>query len=98
MLKNAYIIDAEELQKRISREIESLKYNYREWRLAEPGSHDSETRYTRYECNLAVLRALLRIQGLDGTQVAMIINNIKDLAEYDSIKYRISVLDGKIAR
>lgn len=94
--KNTYTIDGEELQKRVSSEIESLKYNYREWRLAEPGSHDSETCYTRYECNLAVLRALLRIQGLDGTQVAMIINNIKDLAEYDSIKYRISVLDGKI--
>lgn len=94
--KNTYTIDGEELQKRISSEIESLKYNYREWRLAEPGSHDSETCYTRYKCNLAVLRALLRIQGLDGTQVAMIINNIKDLAEYDSIKYRISVLDGKI--
>lgn len=94
--KNIYTIDGEELQKRISSKIESLKYNYREWRLAEPGSSDSESCYVNYRANVAVLRELLRIQGLDGTQVAMIINNIKDLAEYDSIKYRISVLDGKI--
>jgi hypothetical protein len=96
MLKNAYIIDGEELQKRISSEMEPLKYSYREWRLAEPGSSDSENCYINYRANVAVLGELFRLQGLDGTQVAMIINNIKDLAEYDTIKYRISVLDGKI--
>ncbi|MFV0616881.1 hypothetical protein ACE418_03090 [Megasphaera sp. WILCCON 0056] len=80
MLKeNTYTISGEELQERISSEIESLKYNYREWRLAEPGSQDSENCYINYKMDLAVLRALLRLQLSDGTEVAMIVNYIKDL-------------------
>lgn len=96
MLKSAYIIDAEELQKRISSEIESLKYNYREWRLAEPGSSDSESCYINYRANVAVLRELLRFQGLDSVEVQMVINYVTDLAEHDAIRYQISYLDGEI--
>lgn len=96
MLKNAYIIDAEELQKRISSEIESLKYNYREWRLAEPGSSDSENCYINYRADVAVLRELFRLQGLDSAEAQMVINYITDLAEHDSVRYQISYLDGEI--
>lgn len=94
--KNTYTIDGEELQKRISSEIESLKYNYREWRLAEPGSSDSESCYVNYRANVAVLRELLRIQGLDSVEAQMVINYVTDLAEHDSVKYQISYLDGEI--
>lgn len=94
--KNIYTIDGEELQKRISSEIESLKYNYREWRLAEPGSSDSESCYVNYRANVAVLRELLRIQGLDSVEAQMVINYVTDLAEHDSVKYQISYLDGEI--
>lgn len=93
MLKNAYIIDAEELQKRISNEMESLKYNYREWRLAEPGSSDSENCYINYRANVAVLGELLRIHSVEAQ---MVINYITDLAEHDSVRYQISYLDGEI--
>lgn len=96
MLKNAYIIDAEELQKRISSEIESLKYNYREWRLAEPGSSDSENCYINYRADVAVLRELFRLQGLDSAEAQMVINYVKDLAEHDTVRYQISYLDGEI--
>lgn len=96
MLKSAYIIDAEELQKRISSEIESLKYNYREWRLAEPGTSDSESCYINYRANVAVLRELLRFQGLDSVEAQSAINYITDLAEHDAIRYQISYLDAEI--
>lgn len=94
--KDTYTIDAEELQKRISSEMESLKYNYREWRLAEPGSSDSESCYINYRANVAVLRELLRIQGLDSVEAQMVIGYVTDLAEYDSIRYQISYLGGEI--
>lgn len=94
--KNTYTIDGEELQKRISSEIESLKYNYREWRLAEPGSSDSESCCINYRANVAVLRELLRTQGLDSVEAQMVIGYVTDLAEYDSIRYQISYLDGEI--
>lgn len=94
--KNTCTIDGEELQKRISNEMESLKYNYREWRLAEPGSSDSESCYVNYRANVAVLRELLRIQGLDSVEAQMVINYVTDLAEHDSVKYQISYLDGEI--
>lgn len=96
MLKSAYIIDGEELQKRISSEMESLKYNYREWRLAEPGSSDSESCYINYRANVAVLRELLRTQGLDSVEAQMVINYVTDLAEHDAIRCQISYLDGEI--
>ena len=94
--KNTYTIDGEELQKRISSEIESLKYNYREWRLAEPGSSDSESCYINYRANVAVLRELLRTQGLDSVEAQMVINYVTDLAEHDAIRCQISYLDGEI--
>nr|DAP13455.1 MAG TPA: hypothetical protein [Caudoviricetes sp.] len=94
--KNTYTIDGEELQKRISSEIESLKYNYREWRLAEPGSSDSENCYINYRANVAVLRELFRLQGLDSAEAQMIIDYATDLAEYDTARYQISYLDGEI--
>lgn len=94
--KNTYIIDGEELQKRISNEIESLKYNYREWRLAEPGSADSEHCYINYRANVAVLGELFRFQGLDSVEAQMVINYITDLAENDAIRYQISYLDAEI--
>lgn len=94
--KDTYTIDAEELQKRISSEMESLKYNYREWRLAEPGSSDSESCYINYRANVAVLRELLRIQGLDSVEAQMVIGYVTDLAEYDSIRYQISYLGEEI--
>lgn len=96
MLKSAYIIDAEELQKRISNEMESLKYNYHDWRLAEPGSYDSENYYINYRANVAVLGELLRIQGLDPVEAQMVINYITDLAEHDAIRGQISYLDAEI--
>lgn len=94
--KTTYTIDGEELQKRISNEIESLKYNYREWRLAEPGSSDSENCYINYRANVAVLGELFRLQGLDSVEAQMVINYVKDLAEHDTIRYQISYLDGEI--
>lgn len=94
--KTTYTIDGEELQKRISSEIESLKYNYREWRLAEPGSSDSENYYINYRANVAVLGELFRLQGLDPVEAQMVINYVKDLAEYDTVRYQISYLDGEI--
>lgn len=94
--KTTYTIDGEELQKRISSEIESLKYNYREWRLAEPGSSDSENCYINYRANVAVLGELFRLQGLDPVEAQMVINYVKDLAEYDTARYQISYLDGEI--
>ena len=81
-------IDGEELQKRISSEIESLKYNYREWLLAEPGSSDSENCYINYRANVAVLGELFRLQGLDPVEAQMVINYVKDLAEHDTIRFR----------
>lgn len=94
--KTTYTIDGEELQKRISSEIESLKYNYREWRLAEPGSSDSENCYINYRANVAVLGELFRLQGLDPVEAQMVINYVKDLAEHDTIRYQINCLDYEI--
>ena len=94
--KNTYTIEGEELQERISSEIESLKYNYREWRLAEPGSSDSENCYINYRADVAVLGELFRLQGLDPVEAQMVIDYAKDLAEQDTIKYQISYLDGEI--
>ena len=94
--KTTYTIDGEELQKRISSEIESLKYNYGEWRLAEPGSSDSENCYINYRANVAVLGELFRLQGLDPVEAQMVINYVKDLAEHDTIRYQINCLDYEI--
>lgn len=94
--KTTYTIEGEEMQKRISSEIESLKYNYREWRLAEPGSSDSENCYINYRADVAVLGELFRLQGLDSVEAQMVIDYVKDLAEYDTVRYQISYLDAEI--
>lgn len=94
--KTTYTIDGEELQERISSEIESLKYNYREWLLAEPGSVDSEICYANFIANVEVIRELLLIQGLNGVEAQTVINYVKDLAEYDPVRYQISCLDAEI--
>lgn len=94
--KTTYTIDGEKLQRRISSEIESLKYNYREWRLAEPGSADAESCYINYRANVAVLKELFRLQGLDPVEAQMVINYVKDLAEHDTIRYQINCLDYEI--
>lgn len=94
--KTTYTIDGEEMQKRISSEIESLKYNYREWRLAEPGSADSENCYINYRADVTVLGELFRLQGLDSVEAQMVINYVKDLAEHDTIIYQINCLDYEI--
>lgn len=90
--KNVYVIDAEELQERILSEIESLKYNYREWQCAELGPEDSKNCYINYIADVAVLSELLRLQGLNGVDAQMIIDYVKDLAEEDIVKYQDSCL------
>ena len=76
--KIAYTIDGEELQEKILSEIDAIKHCYRKWR-----EHDSEedSYYMLFKEHLAVLRMLLTIQGNNRSEVAMIINYMKDLAE-----------------
>ena len=79
--KNAYVIDAEELQERISNEIESLKHDYCEWQEASLQPANNENWYANYIADVEVTRALLLIQGLNGIEAQMIIDYVKDLAE-----------------
>lgn len=84
MLKSAYIIDAEELQKKILSEIDSVKHCYCKW--IEPGSEDANFYYMLFKKHYAVLRMLLAIQGNSNLEVAMILNHVKDLAYRESIR------------
>lgn len=76
--KIVYTIDGEELQEKILSEIDAVKHCYRKWK-----EHDSEEDfyYMLFKEHLAVLRMLLTIQGNSSSEVAMIINYTKDLAE-----------------
>lgn len=76
--ENTYTIDGEELQEKILSEIDAVKHCYRKWK-----EHDSEEDfyYMLFKEHLAVLRMLLTIQGNNRSEVAMIINYTKDLAE-----------------
>lgn len=96
MLKNTYTIDGEELQKRIANEIDFVKHSYCKWKNAEYISEDADFYYVLFKEHSAVLRALLLIQGNDSSEVAMIMNYMKDLAENDAIRFKISYLDGEI--
>ena len=94
--KNTYTIDGEELQKRISSEIDFVKHSYCKWKNTESVSEDPDFYYVMFKKHCAVLRALLLIQGNDSSEVAMIMNYMKDLAEHDAIRFQISYLDGEI--
>ena len=94
--KNTYTIDGEELQKRISSEIDFVKHSYCKWKNAESVSEDPDFYYVMFKEHSAVLRALLLIQGNDSSEVAMIMNYMKDLAYRESICCQISYLDGEI--
>lgn len=76
--KNTYTIDGEELQEKILSEIDAVKHCYRKWK-----EHDSEEDfyYMLFKEHLAILRMLLTVQGNSKSEVAMIINYTKDLAE-----------------
>ena len=76
--ENTYTIDGEELQEKILNEIDAVKHCYCKWK-----EHDSEEDfyYMLFKEHLAVLRMLLTIQGNSRSEVAMIINYTKDLAE-----------------
>lgn len=82
--KTTYTIDGEELQKRISSEIESVKHCYCKW--IEPGSEDANFYYMLFKEHYAVLRMLLAIQDNSDLEVAMILNHVKDLAYRESIR------------
>lgn len=92
MLKeNTYTIDGEELQEKILSEIDAVKHCYRKWK-----EHDSEEEdfyYMLFKEHLSVLRMLLTIQGNSKSEVAMIINYTKDLAEQNF--YRVWNIVGK---
>ena len=79
--KNVYVIDAEELQERISSVIESLKYDYREWQEDALQPANNKDWYANYIADVEVIRALLLIQGLNGIEAQMIIDYVKDSAE-----------------
>lgn len=83
--KNTYTIDGEELQKRISSEIDFVKHGYCKWKNTESVSEDPDFYYVMFKEHCAVLRALLLIQGNDSSEVAMTMNYIKDLAYRESI-------------
>lgn len=91
MLKeNTYTIDGEELQEKILSEIDAVKHCCCKWK-----EHDSEEDfyYMLFKEHLSVLRMLLTIQGNSKSEVAMIINYIKDLAEQKF--YRVWNIVGK---
>lgn len=92
--KNTYTIDGEELQKRISSEIDSVKHCYCKWK--EPGSEDADFYYMLFKEHYAVLRMLLAIQGNSDSEVPMIMNYMKDLAYRESIRCKINSLDAEI--
>ncbi|AXB82619.1 hypothetical protein ACG98G_04915 [Megasphaera hexanoica] len=94
MLKSAYIIDAEELQKKILSEIDSVKHCYCKWK--EPGSEDADFYYMLFKEHYGVLRMLLAIQGNSDSEVATILNYMKDLAYRESIRDQINYLDDEI--
>lgn len=96
MLKNIYTIDGEELQKRISSEIDFVKHSYCKWKISESVSEDADFYYMLFKEHYAVLRALLSIQGNDSSEVSMIMIYMKDLAYRESILCKISYLDGEI--
>lgn len=82
--KTTYTIDGEELQERISSEIDSVKHCYCKW--IEPGSEDANFYYMLFKKHYAVLRMLLAIQGNSNLEVSMILNHVKDLACRESIR------------
>lgn len=92
--KTTYTIDAEELQKKILSEIDSVKHSYCKWK--EPGSEDADFYYMLFKEHYAVLRMLLAIQGNSDSEVAMILNYMKDLAYRESIRCKINSLDAEI--
>jgi hypothetical protein len=81
--KITYTIDGEELQERISSEIDSVKHCYRKW--IEPGSEDANFYYMLFKKHCGVLRMLLSIQGNSNLEVAMILNHVRDLVCRESI-------------
>lgn len=87
MTKKNYTIDGEELQKRISSEIDFVKHSYCKWKNSV--SEDPDFYYVMFKKHCAVLRALLLIQGNDSSEVAMIMIYTKDLAIYDTMRYKI---------
>lgn len=92
--KTTYTIDGEELQKRISIEIDSVKHCYCKWN--EPGSEDADFYYMLFKEHYGVLRMLLAIQGNSDSEVPMIMNYMKDLAYRESIRCKINSLDAEI--
>lgn len=92
--KTTYTIDGEELQKRISSEIDSVKHCYCKWK--DPGSENADFYYMLFSKHYGVLRMLLAIQGNSDSEVPMIMNYMKDLAYRESIRCEINSLDGEI--
>ena len=92
--KTTYTIDGEELQKRISSEIDSVKHCYCKWN--DPGSENADFYYMLFKKHYGVLRMLLAIQGNSDSEVAMIMNYMKDLAYRESIRCKINSLDAEI--
>lgn len=81
--KITYTIDGEELQERISSEIDSVKHCYCKWK--EPGSENADFYYMLFKEHYGILRMLLAIQGNSNSEVAMILNRVRDLACRESI-------------
>lgn len=92
--KTTYTIDGEELQKRISSEIDSVKHCYCKWN--EPGSEDADFYYMLFKEHYGILRMLLAIQGNSDSEVPMILNYMRDLAYRESIRCKINSLDAEI--
>lgn len=92
--KTTYTIDGEELQKRISSEIDSVKHCYCKWN--DPGSENADFYYMLFKKHYGVLRMLLAIQGNSDSEVPMIMNYMKDLAYRESIRCKINSLDAEI--
>lgn len=92
--KNTYTIDAEELQKKILSEIDSVKHCY--CKREEPGSENADFYYMLFKEHYGVLRMLLAIQGNSDSEVPMIMNYMKDLAYRESIRCKINSLDAEI--
>jgi hypothetical protein len=97
MLKSAYIIDAEKMQERVSNEIDAMNHCYRKWQTEKAvSSENADFYYLLFKEHLGILRELLTLQGNTSSEVAMLLNYMKDLAYRESIRDQINYLDDEI--
>lgn len=78
--EKTYTIDGERMQDLIMQDLEFMNYYYHEYTQAQL-KRDKEYAYRSYRRDRALLRRMLRLQGLNSEEVSLVIAYLRDLTD-----------------